>query len=252
MKKAPYKIYPLSETALTLQYPAEISWKLIQHLYAVRRKIENAHISGIRRTEVSFYELTIFYNPKTVTYSKLENKLSMFLAQDIDPEETLADQQTFHLPVCYDLEMAMDVERIEDHTRMDFSEIIQRHMEAEYRVYMMGFLPGFLYLGGMDEQIACPRHDIPRKMIPVGSVGIAGRQTGIYPINSPGGWNIIGRMPLQLFDWSDQGKQDPVKGVRTEINPLDRIQFVSISREEYEKWEGNDLQTYLTGYKMKG
>lgn len=241
----PYRMFPLAETVLTIQFPPQISWELTRYMYSLKSRIEDASLEGILRIEVSFYEMTLFYNSKKWKVQDLQNCLEGFLILKLDPEEEDQKTSLYYIPVCYDPDMALDLQKMERQTGMNFYEIVQRHTQSEMRVFMLGFLPGFMYLGGMDERLACPRHDIPRDMIPEGSVGIAGLQTGIYPMNSPGGWNIIGRTPLQLFprpECLDSGDFDLPEFL---VQPLDRICFVSISRQQYEEWKGTDLHSFL-------
>lgn len=136
------------------------------------------------------------------------------------------------IPVCYGEEFGPDLEFVANHNGLTPEEVIRIHSSAEYLVYMVGFAPGFPYLGGMPEAIAAPRRPSPRLAIPAGSVGIAGKQTGVYPIETPGGWQIIGRTPIALFV--------PDSNPPTILASGDRICFRPISRQEYmERKEGN-------------
>jgi len=131
------------------------------------------------------------------------------------------------IPVCYEPEFGFDLEHVATHASLDGKEVVHLHSAAEYRVHCVGFTPGFPFLGGLNPKLATPRKDIPRKEIPAGSVGIGGKQTGIYPIKSPGGWNIIGRTPLRLFD----PQKDPPALLRAGA----RVRFRAITREEFER-----------------
>ena len=130
------------------------------------------------------------------------------------------------LPICY--EMGMDLDRICKHTYLKSEEVISRHLKGVYRSIFIGFTPGFIYSDGLDSKLECPRLNNPRKNIPYGSVGIAGNQTGIYSLNSPGGWNIIGRTPIRIFDAE---KLPPML-----INVGTKYRFHQISTEEFESW----------------
>jgi inhibitor of KinA len=129
------------------------------------------------------------------------------------------------IPVCYAPEYALDLDAVSRASECAPDEVVSRHAGVEYRVYMLGFLPGFPYLGLVDERIAVARRSTPRPYVPAGSVGIAGRQTGIYPIESPGGWQIIGRTPLRLFD--------PEAGTPPLLRPGDRVRFVPIDAARF-------------------
>lgn len=130
-----------------------------------------------------------------------------------------------HIPVCYDEEFGIDLIRVSTKNELTKDEFIRTHAGTDYRVFFIGFLPGFLYLGGLDDRLGCPRLETPRQKIPKGSVAIGGNQTGIYPRSSPGGWNIIGRSPLDLFS--------PEKDPPTIALPGDKVRFVPVDREEY-------------------
>ena len=130
------------------------------------------------------------------------------------------------IPVCYDPEFGIDLDRVAEHTKLSEREIVDLHSTREYRVACIGFVPGFTFLAGLPKNLATPRRDEPRKEIPPGSVGIGGAQTGIYPLRSPGGWNLIGRTPLKLFD--------PTKDPPTLLCPGDRVRFRAITRDEFE------------------
>jgi KipI family sensor histidine kinase inhibitor len=136
----------------------------------------------------------------------------------------------FYIPTCYDSSLGYDLETISGTTQIPVESIIQLHSEASYRIYAMGFLPGFLYLGGLSEQLHFPRKRTIRQNVPKGSVAIGGEQTGIYPQQSPGGWNIIGRTPIELFDTT---KKNP-----TPFSVGDSIQFTPVSLEEF-----NEIQS---------
>ena len=131
------------------------------------------------------------------------------------------------IPVCYDEEFGLDIERVMTHTSLTAEEIIQRHTKPLYTVYMMGFLPGFPYLGQLDETLATPRLATPRRSVAKGSVGIGGNQTGIYPLESPGGWNMIGKTPIELFSID---RSEPFF-----LQAGDSLQFVPIKKSEFYK-----------------
>ncbi|NNF74156.1 MAG: 5-oxoprolinase subunit PxpB [Flavobacteriaceae bacterium] len=135
--------------------------------------------------------------------------------------------QRIHIPVCYDEKFGIDISRISDETKLSKNDVIRLHQDVDYRVFFIGFLPGFLYLGGMDDRLICPRLSTPRKEVAMGSVAIGGHQTGIYPISSPGGWNIIGRSPINFFDPSQENPCIAQAG--------DKVRFESINFSEYEK-----------------
>jgi inhibitor of KinA len=139
---------------------------------------------------------------------------------------TVATGRTIEIPVCYDPEFGPDLEFVAEHNKLSVEQVVRLHSTAEYLVYLIGFVPGFPYLGGMPPQIAAPRLPSPRPVVAAGSVGIAGEQTGIYPLSTPGGWRLIGRTPVLLFD--------PEMRPPSLFVPGDRVLFRPISREEFE------------------
>jgi inhibitor of KinA len=140
-------------------------------------------------------------------------------------KSTRSDVRMVEIPVCYDPEFALDVDRVAEQAQISTSEVVDLHSSAEYRVSCIGFTPGFPFLSGMPKKLTTPRREIPRKKIPTGSVGIGGAQTGIYPLRSPGGWNLIGRTPLKLFD--------PTRNPPALLRAGDRVRFRAITREEF-------------------
>ena len=144
---------------------------------------------------------------------------------DIHVQERLV-----RIPVCYEKNYAPDMEEVAAVKNLSPAEVARIHASSEYRVYMLGFVPGFAYMAEVDERIAMPRKDEPRLQVPAGSVGITGRQTGVYPFATPGGWQLIGRTPLQLFN---KEEDQPVL-----LKAGDRIQFYSITADEFENYQG--------------
>lgn len=155
------------------------------------------------------------------TIQAVENSLDM--VQNSEPPEA----KLVEVPVLYGGNYGKDIQRVVQFSRLSEDEIIQRHQSGNYLVYFLGFSPGFPYIGGMDQNLKTPRLQTPRKRVPQGSVAIAGGQTGIYPFPSPGGWNLIGRTPLKIFNISN-----PKKSL---IQMGDKVQFKSISEDEYER-----------------
>ena len=146
-------------------------------------------------------------------------------------EGAVSEPRIVEIPVCYGDEFGVDLEHVAEINGISTDEVIEIHAGGSYLVYMLGFAPGFPYLGGMDPRIAAPRKQTPRLAIPPGTVGIAGEQTGVYPIETPGGWQLIGRTPLALFL---PDRQPP-----TLLEAGDRIRFYPITRKEYDQWGGD-------------
>ena len=155
------------------------------------------------------------------TIQAVENSLDM--VQNSEPPEA----KLVEVPVLYGGNYGKDIQRVVQFSRLSEDEIIQRHQSGNYLVYFLGFSPGFPYIGGMDQDLKTPRLQTPRKRVPQGSVAIAGGQTGIYPFSSPGGWNLIGRTPLEIFN-----RSNPKNSL---IQMGDRVQFKSISKDEFDQ-----------------
>lgn len=198
-----YKTFPLSDSAITIDFGNVIDEKIndiVMQLYQYCSK--NAFV-GMKEAMPAYASLTIFYDVFSVrknynyfrsAYAFVEDFLIKSY-ENIGEAESFA-KRTIEIPVIYDGE---DLAYVADYHQISESQVIALHTTPTYRVYMMGFLPGFAYMGGLDARIATPRRSTPRTKVPAGSVGIAGNQTGIYPSESPGGWQLIGRTELQLY-----------------------------------------------------
>ncbi|MFD2874297.1 5-oxoprolinase subunit PxpB [Mucilaginibacter ximonensis] len=202
-----FSIYYLSEQALTLEFGNDITPRLLSSVSAFNHLLQQKPFPGFKTTIPAYATLTVLFDPLIVAKSDLRGKscfekVSAYLlglnSEKLANEETTASRIT--IPVCYGGEFGSDLQELASLLKMDTAELVKLHSEAVYQVYMIGFVPGFAYLGGMDKRLESPRKTTPRKSVPAGSVGIAGMQTGIYPLQTPGGWQLIGRTPLQLFD----------------------------------------------------
>ncbi len=200
----PYKIFPLSDSSVTIDFGAVIDIGISTIVAQLFDNCNSHPFEGFIEAVPAYASLTVFYDvlqvreahPNvSIAYSVAENYLVASLKNlaSADTKKTAL----IEIPVVYDGE---DLAFVAAHTKLSAEEVIKIHTHSTYRVYMMGFLPGFAYLGGMDERIATPRKSTPRTKVPAGSVGIAGKQTGIYPLESPGGWQLIGRTSLPLFN----------------------------------------------------
>ncbi|MFD1385618.1 5-oxoprolinase subunit PxpB [Oceanobacillus oncorhynchi subsp. oncorhynchi] len=189
--------------------------------------LEKYPIQGVSEWIPAYTAITIYYNPSEITYRELEKKLTHL--QKIMEETAPPAARKITIPVCYDKEFSLDMEDVAAHSNLSIEEVIRLHTEPLYYVYMMGFMPGFPYLGGLSEKLAIPRLDNPRKMVEQGAVGIADKQTGIYPLESPGGWRIIGKTPVRLYDAKGEKK--------ILIQSGDLLQFEAIDLQTYYKIE---------------
>lgn len=222
---------PLGEAALVMEFGTTIELETNQLILLWKETIERALLPGVIEVVPAYTTLTIFFAPESIsTTVNPYHQLKEWISQLHPHSATLQDQQEIkEIPVCYEAPYALDLDFVAEANGLSAEEVIRLHTNQDYPVYFLGFSPGFPFLGGMSGQIATPRHPSPRLQIPAGSVGIAGEQTGIYPLTSPGGWQIIGRTPYTLFDPS---KQPP-----TLLQPGDTIRFKAISKEEFEMLE---------------
>lgn len=212
------KIIAINEESLLIKFSDDITEET--HLKVRAYYDILGHKEGILSRVPSYNSLLITYD--IIIYSLKE--ISDFIeAIQLDNQNDTSKKRILKLPVCYKL--GLDLERVSEYTGLSHEEIIEIHTGRDYLIYMIGFTPGFPYLGGMDERLETPRLENPRTLVDAGSVGIGGKQTGVYPLNTPGGWNIIGRSPVDLFDKESS---------KTLLKMGDYIRFYPISQSEYE------------------
>jgi inhibitor of KinA len=202
----------------------------------VFQRLQSAAIPGVIELAPGYTSVAVFFNPIAIAKAtETSDELFDWLASCIraavagvaDPGRTARSRfQTIEVPVCYDPEFGVDIDDVARRANISPSEVIDLHSTAEYRVACIGFVPGFPFLTGLPKKLATPRRAVPRKEIPPGSVGIGGAQTGIYPLRSPGGWNLIGRTPLRLFD--------PEKNPPALLRAGERVRLRRITRDEFE------------------
>lgn len=207
------------ETGLVVEFANRIDPAINDQVHALSCAIEDDPIVGVIETVPTYRSLLVVYDPLLVGFEELVEQVAGRVRKS---RETTARRpgRVVSVPTLYGGENGPDIEFVAEHNGISVAEVIAIHSSAEYIVYMIGFTPGFPYLGGMSARIAASRLDTPRIRIPAGSVGIAGAQTGIYPVDSPGGWRLIGRTLLRLYD---PNSDDPVL-----LRPGDRVRFAPI------------------------
>ena len=219
-----FRFSPLGERALLAQLPSRISRSTHGAIRGLQLAIERERIEGVRECVPCYSELKIDFDPAILSSAALRERIGA-LSVNLDALKR-PPPRVVEIPVCYEAPYAPDLRDVAAHTGLPEDEVVRRHSAQTYLVYMLGFAPGFGYLGGLDPSLATPRHATPRLSVPAGSVGIAGDQTGVYPLESPGGWRIIGRTPLALFT---PEAENPFL-----LEPGDEVRFVPISAQEFE------------------
>lgn len=227
-----FSIQPLGDTGIIIQFGTEISRAIYQQIRQYVYRLEQIRIEGIVEWVPAYTTLAVFYRPNIISYDELSQKL-LKIGEKIE-SMPVPDPIVIEIPTLYGKEAGPDIQFVAETNGLSEEEVVKIHSSSDYLIYMIGFVPGFPYLGGMDKRIAAPRKKTPRSRIPAGSIGIAGEQTGIYPLETPGGWQIIGRTPVKLYD---PQKQDP-----TLLKAGDYIRFVPITEREYEKIEQQVLK----------
>lgn len=220
-------IMPLGDRALLVNFEQVIDPDIHRQVIDLSAKIEGKAIDGISFVQPAYCSLTVGYNPEEIRYQVLKPILMDLLKQP--PSDFELPSRLLTLPVCYEEPFSLDLLQLSKVSGLKSNEIIKLHTAETYRTYLLGFLPGFPYLGVLPKPLQFPRKNSPRLNVPERSVGIAGEQTGIYPTQSPGGWNILGSTPLPIFnsEWDNQFL----------LKPGDRVKFHAISISEYQQME---------------
>jgi len=235
------EIIPLGDPALIVRVREQFEdapEETLDEVLRIFQLLQRAAIPGVIEFAPAYTSVAVFFDPIVVLKAngaangvfdelatRIRNAISA-ASRRHRRRSASSDPRLIEIPACYDSAFGLDLNRVAEHTKLSEREIVDLHSTAEYRVACIGFVPGFTFLAGLPKNLATPRRDVPRKEIAPGSVGIGGAQTGIYPLRSPGGWNLIGRTPLQLFD--------PAKDPPTLLHPGDRVRFRAITREEFD------------------
>ena len=192
------RIVPLGDSSLLVQLGDEIDLAVNQRIHALASLVEASSIKGIIETVPAYATLLVHYDPSILSFTQLKSDLHARIAQ---MEEGISRRpRQVQVQVRYGGEYGRDLEFVASHCDLQAEDVIRIHTERTYTIFMMGFTPGFPYMGKLDDAIVVPRLQTPRTLVPAGTVAIAGSQTGIYSIDSPGGWQLIGWTPLKLFE----------------------------------------------------
>jgi len=219
-----YRIVPAGDSVVIVEFEEKIDPGVNARTIACANAIEAARIDGVRDVVPTYRSVAVYFDPLHTDSDALMERIAHEAEQPAPP--AAAAPAAIRIPVCYGGDFGPDLANVAAFAGVSTDEVVRMHSAATYRVFMLGFVPGFAYLGLVDERIAMPRHSTPRVRVPAGSVGIAGVQTGIYPAETPGGWQLIGRTPLKPFDPS---RDEPFL-----MKAGDAVQFYPIDRNEFE------------------
>lgn len=218
---------PFGDRALLLQWEQSIDPIVNAQVTHLNRAIESAEMVGVQYCLPAYCSLTIGYEPKQISYHNLCESIASIIAGLGALIASSSENRKITIPVCYENQYAPDLAWLADHTKVSPEQLIELHTSTSFRVYMLGFMPGFPYLGILPKALEAPRKETPRLRVPAGAVALAGLQTGIYPIESPGGWQIIGRTPWKIFD---PEREEPFL-----LQVGDEVCFEAIDEKAFEK-----------------
>ncbi len=218
---------------MSVQLGSEISDEINDRVYALADLLGESSLPWLRELVPTYRSLLVYYDAFEVDYDEIKSELTELMDRHESSISAASDRPRFvyELPTAYGGEHGPDLESVADNAGLSVEEVIRIHSGIDYRVYMIGFSPGFPYLGGMDPRIATPRLATPRTRVAAGSVGIAESQTGVYPSASPGGWQLIGRTPVKLFDHTKHPPSVLQPGHYVRFVPIDTERFLEIENQ---------------------
>lgn len=219
-------ISPVGDRAISIDFGQVIDPKINRHIRQTIERIKELQLEGIIELVPTYCALLVEYDAMLYSYSYICNIIEPTLEEGMT-DTTNELVTVVEVPTVYGGDFGPDLSFVASHNHLSEDEVVSIHSGTDYLVYMLGFIPGFTYLGGMDPRIATPRLSSPRTLIPAGSVGIAGEQTGTYPSDSPGGWQIIGRTPVTMYDMS--------KAQAALLNAGDYVRYVPIDESEFHR-----------------
>ena len=221
---ADYNVLPAGDTALVVDFGNRVDLKLSAKVLALGRRLDELHLDGIIETVPTARSLSVYYEPLSISAAALQEHIVDIL--DHLPEAAVTGRR-WDIPVCYEGEFALDLREVAERCNVSMGQVIELHSSVTYHVYMLGFLPGLAYLGDVPERLALPRRITPRPHIPAGSLGMGGRMTCVFPMDTPCGWHVIGRSPVALWD------QRLANGAV--LTAGDKVTFKPVSLREYER-----------------
>jgi inhibitor of KinA len=223
------QLIPASDSSLLVVFGDAISPEMQSLVLGLFHALKAHGDSRIRNLHPGYVSLLVNFDPLAITHQEIAALVEELSTRALDRSESIGN--LVEIPVCYDPEFGLDLADVAAHTNLSAADVVRLHAGATYDVCFLGFTAGFTYLGGMPEVLSTPRLTTPRRAVEAGSVGIAGQQTGIYPTQTPGGWRLIGRTPLRMFN--------PRASHATLLSPGDKLRFIPIARAEFDRlwWE---------------
>jgi inhibitor of KinA len=225
------KYLPVGDNAFLVEFGNTVSLDINRRVHVLDHVISEAKLRGLKECVPTYRSLLIYYNPSETSYEPLTYRIRDLEAH-LEESSVSAHERVLEVPVIYGNEYGPDLRYVARYHGLQQDEVIQLHSGRVYTVYMIGFVAGFPYLGEVAEEIATPRLKTPRLRVPAGSVGIAEEQTGIYPCESPGGWQVIGRTHLKLFDIEKRPPALILPGDTVRFRPVEKEEFENLSRDE--------------------
>jgi inhibitor of KinA len=217
------RLIPAGDAAWLVELPERIDPVVNRRAIDISSRVTRARLPFVLDVVVGYRSVMVYVDPMADEADTIERRLRGIIAEP--PGDTVADGASVEVPVCYDPAFGPDLPDVAAYARCDVAEVIERHLAVEYRVFVVGFVPGFAYMAPVDPRIAAPRRSTPRVKVPRGSVAVAAGQTGIYPAETPGGWNLIGRTPVRPYA--------PDRSKPFLFRAGDRVRFKRISASEY-------------------
>ncbi len=218
------RVVPAGDSAILIELGSEIAPEISSMVFALTDLIKDAGLNSGLEVLPTYRSVLVYYDPLVCSYSEMFDAVNGAVERLVEPVNVNSSLKIIEIPVVYGGDDGPDLDFVADHAGITEDAVIELHSGTDYRVYMLGFSPGFPYLGGLDERIAAPRLKTPRVLVPAGSVGIAESQTGVYPNAGPGGWRIIGRTSVPLFDVNSS--------TPSLITPATKVRFIPVDQHD--------------------
>jgi len=218
------RVVPAGDSAILIELGSEIAPEISSMVFALTDLVKDAGLNSGLEVLPTYRSVLVYYDPLVSSYVEMFDAVNGALERLVEPVNGNSSVKIIEIPVVYGGDDGPDLDFVANHAGITEDAVIELHSGTEYRVYMLGFSPGFPYLGGLDERIAAPRLKTPRVLVPAGSVGIAESQTGVYPDAGPGGWRIIGRTSVPLFDVNSS--------TPSLITPATKVRFIPVDQHE--------------------